>query len=742
MKKTMLIFAVVLFGLAGCNRTGGLVEISNANLSLGFERQTGKLVSFVDKTKGVEMIDSAAVKGYPWRLAGEENFTQDAGYTVSFKKKNPESLNIVWKYAGENPVEVSMDVTLEKSRPMSHWRASFKGLEPVKCESVIYPVISGVKAYENADLILPSWLGNLRHDPAEDATEEKPKVYKYRFPGSSAQLMALYDRESQKHGLYMAGQDTTSLAKYMVFSLTPSHAACSAQILIPDGRKVNTFDPGFDIVIGSFDGDWLSAAKIYREWAVQTKFCRESRFRNGESPEWLPKTAFWIWNRGRSSNVLTEAEDVQARLGLPVNAYWHWWHGCSYDDGFPEYVPPREGAESFTKAVDHAHKQGIHSLVYMNSYQWGDATESFKTTGAEKYVARKENGGTYRHVYQIFSGKGLTPMCMGTQFWRDKYASLCDIVVNQYHVDGVYMDQACNGMPCYDPNHGHPVGGGSTWRDGFGMLTDQIRGTFKDRKDVMLGGEGSAEDWIPILDDFLTLQASQERYGGVGKTEPIPLFVAIYHDYAMVYGSYSSLVYPPYDELWTKEFRPANAETLLPEEFNMQFRMEQARSFTWGMQPTLANYHSFLFDKRKAEMEFLVNLVKTRYNALPYLLYGELIDFPQMRTKEVTIPISKISIYAGRKGDVMTRFEKKVPTLYSAAWRSKEGNVGVAVSNISDEAAEVAFTVDAARYGLPKAGAINLIKADKKMTIGQYVDQYQVVYTIAPRSNVVIELAK
>lgn len=98
----------------------------------------------------------------------------------------------------------------------------------------------------------------------------------------------------------------------------------------------------------------------------------------------------------------------------------------------------------------------------MNSYQWGDSTESWKEEGAEEYAARKEDGSTYRHVYEIFSGNGLTPMCMDTQFWRDKYSSLCDTVVNQYHVDGVYMDQACNSMACYDPDHGHTLGGGDS----------------------------------------------------------------------------------------------------------------------------------------------------------------------------------------------------------------------------------------------------------------------------------------
>ena len=741
-------FFLCILGLmvfSGCSRNGsGLVEISNDKASLGFERGTGRLVSFVDKEKAYEFIDPAAVSGLPWKVdpADSVPFSQDGEYKVKFRKHGDSQVEIRWKYKGEIPLEVRMTVFLEEDRPMTHWRTSFSGLKAIRSSGVTCPVISGVKAYENADLVMPSWLGDVIHDPANGSTEDKPRVYARNFPGGSIQLFLLYDRESRQNGLYFSSQDTTSSVKSITFSIAPRNVECSAVCLVPDKDDTDVFSPGYDVVVGSFDGNWEDAAGIYREWALDQKFCRESRFHNGKTPEWLEKTAFWVWNRGRSSNVLKEAEDFQARIGLPVSAYWHWWHGCPYDEGFPEYVPPKEGREPFIKAVEHAHQQGVHCLVYMNSYQWGDSTESWETEGAEAYAARKEDGSTHRHVYQKFSGNGLTPMCMATKFWRDKYSSLCDTVVNHYHVDGVYMDQACSNLVCYDPDHGHTLGGGNYWWDGFGKLTSQIRDVFDAGADAMLAGEGSAEDWIPLLDDFLTLEPSRERYQGVGNTEPIPLYQAVYHEYAMTYGSYSSLVYPPYDELWPKEYYPSNAETLLPAEFNMQFRMEQARSFIWGMQPTLADYHSFLYDKRKTEMLFLEDLVKTRYNALDYLLYGRFMGLPQFDSEEITIPVSRVSIYAGRTGDTVTRLEKTTKTLFAGAWLSREGNLGIAVTNISDEEAEICFAVDAAKYGIPASGSVNLISSEGKETLGQYSDKGEVKCSIPARSSLVIELTK
>lgn len=745
MRKS-LVFAVLslLLPLLGCNSGGGgTVRIGNGISSLGFDPSDGRLVSFIDKATGYEYIDSSAVASLPWRLYNEDCATDFLGRDgkVSFKRRGRNRLTILWEYGGEAPLKVRMEVSLEGNRPISHWRAAFTGLAANECDAVSYPVVSGLKPYARADLLRGTiWMGSLVHDPADGATEAEPVEYTGRMPGGSAQLMALYDPSSRKDGVYLAAQDTKATVKSFTFAFTPSHCACRFASLIPNPGETDVHAPGYDVVFGSFDGDWLAAAGIYRTWAVKQPFCTESRFHNGLSPQWLAQTAFWVWNRGRSSNVLKEAEDFQARLGLPVNAYWHWWHGCAYDSGFPEYLPPREGAESFIEAVDHAHLQGIHSLVYMNSIQWGDSSPSYEDQDAGRFAARRKDGNTYRHVYEVFSGLGLTPMCMATPFWRDTYASLCDSVVNRYHVDGVYMDQACGNRRCYNPDHGHPLGGGSYWVDGFHELTGRIREKFPRRTDVMLGGEGSAEDWIPMLDDFLTLPVSSERYNGVSNREPVPLFQAIYHDYAMTFGNYSSLVYPPYDELWTKEFRPANTETLLPKEFNRQFLMEQARSFVWGMQPTLANYHSFLFEERKEEMDFLVDLVKTRYNALDYLLYGVMKDLQVFPSGEITIPIARISIYAGRMGDTVTQYEKTIPVLFSGVWRSSSGNLGIAVCNISDEGQELLYRVDAARYGIPSSGKVCLITSSGRQEIGTYTDKGDIRCSIPSRRSCVIEL--
>src|SRR5690606_36368599 len=144
------------------------------------------------------------------------------------------------------------------------------------------------------------------------------------------------------------------------------------------------------VKIGALEGDWISAAEHYKEWAVQQSWSLNSRFKNGLTPAWLEETALWVWNRGRSEGVLTPAVALKERLGLPISVLWHWWHGAAYDDGFPDYFPPREGNESFAANVKLAGEKGVRPLVYMNELQWGSSTESWKTENAQLHAVKDE----------------------------------------------------------------------------------------------------------------------------------------------------------------------------------------------------------------------------------------------------------------------------------------------------------------------------------------------------------------
>ena len=677
------------------------VSIENDFIRLSFDKKTGQLVSMLKVDTNEEFVDEKAVSSPLWMLrkADGSPLLEQEAQLLSVEEKGGNSLTFSWD--GGKGLKVRTSVRLDEQKAFSYWSIELEGIGTLPLYDIRYPILQGFKKMEHEEMAVSSWLGSLIHEPRASLNKENPqRWFAWESPGFlSMQMVALY--HPQKGGIYMGSNDTLSYPKRYEILLDTLHTEY-AWTHTPSYRSgANTYRPTYETIVGLFEGDWLSAAQIYRQWATEQKWCRESRFHNGQTPEWAEKTALWIWNRGKSSNVLSEARHLRKKWKLPVSVFWHWWHGCSYDEGFPEYLPPREGAEPFRKAVKEAEKEKVHCIVYMNSYQWGNSTRSWKEEGAERFCAKQINGNTYSHSFNIFTGKELTPMCMATPFWRKKYATLADSAICQYGVGGIYMDQACSSMKCYDEGHGHPLGGGNYWVSGFKDLVSSIRqGAEREKKKAVLAGEGSGEDWIPCLDLFLTLEASRERYLGIGDTETIPLYQAVYHDYAMTYGNYSSLVYPPYDDLWPDQFRPANREQPLPDDFDMQFRMEQARAFVWGMQPTLANYHALLDNEKEDEMDFLQRLVLLRQKTLKYLLYGVYERVPSFEIPKQEINFSRISIYAGRSGNTVTQSRHEVPLIYSGAWRAKDGNIGICMANIAEKDLPVNFTFDPKDYGI------------------------------------------
>ena len=204
------------------------------------------------------------------------------------------------------------------------------------------------------------------------------------------------------------------------------------------------------------------------------------------------------------------------------------------------------------------------------------------------------------------------------------------------------------------------------------------------------------------LDGFLTLEGSRERMSGVSKSSVIPLFNAVYHEYAICFGNFGGFTYPPYDEFWPKVFRAPNTETLLPATYNTQLRMEQARNFVWGTQPMIVNYHAFARKARPTEMRFIAELVAKRKQHKDYLQYGRMMRAPRLEDDHTTeIDIAQMSTYGYKtKGTNLFPHRKAVPMLYSSAWSNKEGNILLTFVNISTEEKATTFSIDLAEMGL------------------------------------------
>jgi hypothetical protein len=586
---------------------------------------------------------------------------------------------------------------------------------------VRFPRLAGIPPKSDEALAVARWMGALARDPVTllAGPDGRGRRLEWAYPGTlSLQVLALYRRG--RAGLYAASDDTLAYRKTFAIWGAPDSSR-GYELIHPLENPATPrahWTPPYAALLGTFRGDWITAAERYRAWGTRQVWARQSRLRRGLVPDWLLQTGMWVWNRGRSPGVVPPALALQTALGLPVSIYWHWWHHGPYDTSFPDYLPPRDGVDSFRAAVAAAHVAGSHAIVYMNQRLWCTGTPSWSSAGAARWAVKERDGRVREEVYNIFDPQPCATMDVTTPFWRAKYAGIADTVLRDYDVDGIYMDQAVQSLVCWDSTHGHPVGGGNYWMGGFRALAAQIRA--QAGRPVLLAGEGAGEPWLPELDLMLTLQVSQERYTEPGSGwEPIPFFQAVYHAYGVTYGSYSSLVMPPYDELWPAEFAPREPLALLDRRFRRQFFLEQARSFVWGLEPTIANFRASQLTDRPEETAYMMRLARIRARAPEYLLYGTFLRPPELKVPLVAVDLSRLSIYAARRGGLRVS-SARFPAAIAGAWRAPDGRVAIAVASIVDEPMSVSFDFEPRAYGLAGAGNIDRIEETGRRPFGRY----------------------
>jgi len=721
---------------------GGLLAVAaadtlwlqNDRLQLGFDSRNGSLLTLTDRASGQSFVDGRSASAI-WQLdrlgPGDSSVVPSSAHSFSWHvlpgDGRGRGLALVWSDFGDEApgLHVTATVRLLGDSALSEWRIVVDSPGALAIEQVRFPRLVRIPPLgRGEELAVPRWMGALARDPAtllRGGRDGKGRRLEWAYPGTlSLQVVALYRRGGA--GLYAAAADTLAYRK--TFAVWGDSDGSRGYELIhplenPASPRTQWATP-YATLLGTFQGDWITVAERYRTWGSRQSWARESRLRRGVVPDWLLHTGMWVWNRGRSPGVVPPALALQRALGLPVSIYWHWWHHGPYDTSFPDYLPPREGVDSFRAALATAHSAGSHAMVYMNQRLWCTSTPSWASEHAAHWAVKEKDGRVREETYNVFDPQPCATMDVTTPFWRAKYASITDTVLERYGVDGIYMDQAVQSLVCWDSTHGHPVGGGNYWMGGFRALAAEIRGAAPVKRPVLLAGEGAGEAWLPELDLMLTLQVSQERYTDAGSGwEPIPMFQAVYHAYGVTYGNYSSLVMPPYDELWPAQFAPPEPLALLDKRFRRQFYLEQARSFVWGLQPTIANFRASQLADRPEETAYLMRLARLRARTLDYLLYGTFLRPPELSVPSVDVDLSRVSIYAARRGGP-TVSVARYPAAIAGAWRAADGSVAIAVASIVDEPTSVSFAFDPAVYGLARGGQIERIDEGGRRPFGEF----------------------
>jgi hypothetical protein len=159
----------------------------------------------------------------------------------------------------------------------------------------------------------------------------------------------------------------------------------------------------------------------------------------------------------------------------------------------------------------------------------------------------------------------------------------------------------------------------------------------------------------------------------------------------------------------------------LDRKFAAQFRMEQARSFVWGQQPTLSNFRVSQLEERAEEIDYLLRIARLRRAASKYLRDGVFLRPPAIAAPVEEIPISRLSIYAGQH-DAVQEYTKQVPLVLASAWLAKDERIGVVLANIADEAIPLTVALTQANYPLPDTGTVYRLGVDSRTATARFTE--------------------
>jgi hypothetical protein len=503
--------------------------------------------------------------------------------------------------------------------------------------------------------------------PWGNGQRNTPELWRYNnYPGqwTSTQLMAYYNDAG---GLYVACDDPSGLPKF-IDPLVEENGVTMGLGHYPGTRGPSTSKLPYDVVIGTFQGDWYAAAEIYRDWALKQPFCATKLAQRKDHPAWLTDSPVAIafpmrgqgdWDPPASvnaeynpaTNALPYLEKLAAGLERPLMPIiFNWEHGGPWVQ--PDAFPPVGGETAMREFMARAKEKGWHPVMYGDGLSWVtwqkntdyDGMGYFKSRDGEAVVARKWDGSLLEDVW---AWRKNYVACVGTEKGRQmvlemtrKMSELGPDVIQQF-------DQGPGPRACYATDHGHPPVPGPWMTAAFrGLIEADTKVARSTNPAVIMSCEGAPPE--SYLQDFQTWDA---------RASTCPLYSFLYHEYGNGHqGFYTNRV---------------SDEAL---------RLSVARAIVTGymVNVTLRN---------KGLIEYDWDQLWTR--AIPDQV--AIVDWIK-RTNQFRTGIARDYLVFGRmlrpwKVSNITNRDfgwGKEPLVQSATWQAPDGRIGIVLANYAD----------------------------------------------------------
>lgn len=448
----------------------------------------------------------------------------------------------------------------------------------------------------------------------------------YPSLGAVMPWLAVWDSD-RKTGLYVANLDATGAVKNIHLENPSDSGNVLLEIrqplpLSPDSAQVGTETRFAGTVVWQrLDGDWYDAAILYRDWVRRyagwyPKLGPEGRV---STPLWMKRMCVWCRVFGDAANVVPAVKTFCETLDVPVGVHWYQWHEIPFDNDYPHYFPAKPG---FKEGVQALHALGCRVVPYTNGRLWDTRdrkNEDYAFTARGLAGSAKKTDGTpftesYRSLEIDGSKVVFAVMCPGSKVWKDTIAENNRRLIQEYGLDGVYMDQISCAHPilCEDASHGHFLRGGSWWSEEYRNLLMNARRQIEGKnapdsavtpdspKDYIFSSESNVETCANDIDGMVCWHIEGNH---------VPAWCVIYSGTVFPYGR-------AYD---------GNTRAM---------RMKWANNLVNGDQP---GWFPPQFAQNPELGPYLRKLVRFRFHTVEYFYKGELLRAPRLTAENLPV---------------------------------------------------------------------------------------------------------
>jgi len=553
---------------------------------------------------------------------------------------------------------------------------------------VVFPQVAVADLGPGAEVLFPRAAGEVKRD-----CWQRGFSFRGTYPSgwTSMPLMAAYSAD-RKAGLYVAVHDPLGSTKDVAVQSRPSDRAVDFSF---DHPAANMGVPGNGFALEGegvwqlLHGDWFDAAVIYRDWVRRHARWYPKLGPDGreDTPRWMRELPAWALGGGAPPSCEPAVAEMAKALGVPIGLHWYSWHQIPFDNDYPHYFPTRPG---FAESVARLQKAGVYVMPYINGRLWDTrdrGAEDFEFTKVALPAATKdEKGEPYLESYSSKESDGervkLAAMCPTTELWQGKVRQIVLRLFSECGVKGVYIDQVAAAKPrlCFDKSHGHPLGGGHWWTEGYWKLLERLRAEMP--KDRMLTTECNGEPYIRVFDGYLTWHW---QYDG-----QVPAFPAVYGGAIQMFG---------------RAYRGGPTR-------NLALRMKAGQQLVFGEQLGWLGPGEL---KVKENLDFFRPVVRLRWRLRRYFYAGEMARPPVLVGKlpRVTAdwqwsgvwPVTTDAVMAGawllrhpgKKG--ISPICRDGPEGASHKWDLSPFSLVLLFANVADEPVTARVEYDAGEYG-------------------------------------------